>query len=42
MEVPGMEAFRKLVQSAAAAGATRLNGVRPDTLLLLEKVSGRM
>jgi len=37
-----MEAFRKLMQSAAAAGATRLNGVRPDTLLLLEKAADRM
>ena len=37
-----MEAFQKLMQSEAAAGAIRLDGVRPDTFLLLEKASDRM
>jgi hypothetical protein len=42
VEVPDMEARRKLTQSEAAAGAMRLDGVRPDTFLLLEKASDRM
>jgi len=37
--VPGMEAFQKAMQSEAAADAMRFDGVRPETLLILDKAS---
>jgi hypothetical protein len=42
VEVPGMEAFQKRMQSEAATDAMRLDGVRPAAFLLLEKASHRM
>ena len=42
VEVPDMEAFQKFMQSDAAAGAMKSDGVRPATLLMLEKASDRM
>lgn len=42
MEVPDMEAFQKLMQPEAAVDVMRLDGVRPDTFLLLEKAPHRM
>jgi hypothetical protein len=41
-EVPDMEAFQKVMQSDAAADAMKSDGVRPATLLMLEKASDRM
>lgn len=41
VEVPRIEAFQKLMQSEAATDAMRLDGVRPDTFLLLERASYR-
>jgi hypothetical protein len=38
-EIPDMEAFQRFMQSAEAAEAMRLDGVRPETLLLLEEAS---
>jgi hypothetical protein len=40
--VPDMEAFQKFMQSDAAADAMKGDGVRPATLLMLEKASDRM
>jgi len=42
VEVPDMGAFQKFMQSEAAADAMKSDGVRPDTLLVLEKASDRM
>jgi hypothetical protein len=42
VEVPDMEAFQKFMQSEAAADAMKSDGVRPGTLLMLEKASDRM
>jgi len=42
VEIPDMEAFQKFMQSEAAADAMKFDGVRPDTLLMLEKASDRM
>jgi hypothetical protein len=42
VEVPDMEAFQKLMQPEAAIDVMRLDGVRPDTFLLLEKAPHRM
>ena len=39
LEVPDMEAFQKLMQSEAGAGAMRFDGVRPETLVILEEAS---
>jgi hypothetical protein len=39
VEIPDMEAFQRLMQSAEAAEAMRFDGVRPDTLVLLEEAS---
>jgi hypothetical protein len=42
VEVPDMEAFQTFMQSDAAADAMKGDGVRPATLLMLEKASDRM
>jgi hypothetical protein len=42
VEVPDMEAFRKFMQSDAAADAMKSDGVRPATLLMLQEASDRM
>src|ERR1700739_2245444 len=39
INVPNMEAFQKAMQSEEAADAMRFDGVRPETLLILEKAS---
>jgi hypothetical protein len=35
LEVPDMDTFQRALQSEEAAEATRFDGVRPDTLVLL-------
>jgi hypothetical protein len=42
LNVPDMEALQKFMQSEAAADAMRSDGVRPETLLILEKASDRI
>ena len=42
VEVPDMKAFQQLMQSDEAAEAMRFDGVRPDTLVLLEEASGHL
>jgi hypothetical protein len=42
MEVPDMEAYQKFMQTEAAADAMKSDGVRPETLLVLEKASDHM
>jgi hypothetical protein len=39
VEVPDMETFQQLMQSNEAAEAMRLDGVRRDTLVVLEEAS---
>lgn len=39
VEIPDREAFQRLMQSDEAAEAMRFDGVRPDTLVLLEEAS---
>jgi hypothetical protein len=34
-EIPDMDAFQKLLQSDAGAEAMKLDGVRPETILML-------
>ena len=38
-EVPDMDAFQKLMQSEAGADAMKFDGLRPDTLVILEEAS---
>jgi hypothetical protein len=42
LNVPDMEALQKLMQSEEAADAMRFDGVRPETLLMLEKASDHL
>jgi hypothetical protein len=42
VEVPDLEAFQRLMQSDEAAEAMRFDGVRPDTLVLLQEASGHL
>jgi hypothetical protein len=42
VEVPDMEAFQQFMQSGEAAEAMRSDGVRPDTLVILEEASGHL
>ena len=42
VEVPDMEAFQQVMQSDEAAEAMRFDGVRPDTLVILEESSGHL
>jgi len=39
VEIPDMEGFQRLMQSDEAAEAMRSDGVRPETLVLLEEAS---
>jgi hypothetical protein len=39
LEAPDMEAFQKLMQSEAAADAMKFDGLRPETLVILEEAS---
>lgn len=36
-EIPDMAAFQQLMQSEAAADAMKFDGVRPETLLILDE-----
>ncbi len=36
-EIPDMDAFQEFMQSAAAADAMRHDGVRPETILVLDE-----
>lgn len=38
-KVPDMDAFQKLMQSEAGADAMKFDGLRPDTLVILEEAS---
>ena len=40
--VPDMDAFQKAMQSEEAADAMRVDGVRPETLLILEQASDHL
>ena len=42
VEIPDMEAFQRFMQSDEAAEAMRFDGVRADTLVLLEEVAGHL
>jgi hypothetical protein len=42
LEVPDMEVLQQLMQSDQAADAMKIDGVRPETLLFLEEVSGQL
>ena len=42
LNVPDMEAFQKAMQSEEAADAMRFDGVRPETLLILEQASDHL
>ena len=42
VEIPDMGAYQKFMQTQAAADAMKSDGVRPGTLLMLEKASDRM
>ena len=42
VNVPDMEAFQKAMQSEEAADAMRFDGVRPETLLILEQASDHL
>ena len=39
LDIPGMGAFQQILQSQAGADAQKFDGVRPETLVLFEKVS---
>ncbi len=39
LDIPDMEAFQQILQSQAGADAMKFDGVRPETLVLLEKAS---
>jgi hypothetical protein len=42
VEVPDLDAVQRLMQSDEVAEAMRFDGVRPDTLVLLEDASGHL
>ena len=42
VEIPDMEAFQRFMQSDEAAAAMSSDGVRADTLVLLEEASGHL
>lgn len=42
LEVPDIQAFQQAMQSDEAAEAMRFDGVRPETLLVLEEASGHI
>jgi hypothetical protein len=42
LNVPDMEAFQKAMQSEEAADAMRFDGVRPETLLILDNASDHL
>lgn len=42
VEIPDMEAFQQFMQSDEAAEAMRSDGVRADTMVILEEASGQL
>ena len=42
LEIPDMQAFQQLLQSEAGADAMKFDGVRPETMVLLEKASDHL
>jgi hypothetical protein len=42
LDVPDMDAFQRLLQTPAGAEAMSFDGVRPETLVILEKASDRV
>ena len=42
LEIPDMEAFGQAIQSDEAAAAMHFDGVRPETLLILEEASAHI
>jgi hypothetical protein len=42
VDIPDMEAFQRFMQSDEAAEAMRFDGVRAETLVLLEEASGHL
>ena len=42
LEVPDMEAFQKAMQSEEAAEAMRSDGVRPETLVILDEAADHL
>lgn len=42
LESPDMEAFQQVMQSGEVAEAMKLDGVRPDTLVMLVEASGHI
>ena len=42
VEVPDMQAFQQVMQSGEAAETMRFDGVRPDTLVMLDEASGQL
>ncbi len=42
VDIPDMDAFQQFMQSGDAADAMRFDGVRADTLVLLEEASGHL
>jgi hypothetical protein len=39
LDIPDMAAFQELLQSEAGAAAMKFDGVRPETIVILEKAS---
>ena len=39
LEIPDMEAFQELLQSQGGADAMKSDGIRPETIVILEKAS---
>lgn len=39
LDVPDMAAFQEILQSEAGAAAMKFDGVRPETIVILEKAS---
>jgi hypothetical protein len=42
VEIPDFEAFQQFMQTDEAAEAMRHDGVRPDTLVVMEEASGQL
>ena len=42
VDIPDMEAFQRFMQSGEAAEAMRFDGVRPDTIVMLQEASGHL
>ncbi len=42
LEIPDMDALQQFLQTDEAAEAMRSDGVRPETMVMLEEASGQM